>query len=131
VVAPFAFGGDRSRPFVRPGRNRRARGRRSPMAFDVAQPERGGGEMPSRFCETLQAHENPRDPPLHGCPPPARRLAVRTFTIKIREMMTSPRFKRILLKLSGEVLMGEGGLSISPRSPRAGAGDRRCPRTGL
>lgn len=28
--------------------------------------------------------------------------------------MTTPRFKRILLKLSGEVLMGEGGLSIDP-----------------
>ena len=28
--------------------------------------------------------------------------------------MTTPEFKRILLKLSGEVLMGEGGLSIDP-----------------
>ncbi len=28
--------------------------------------------------------------------------------------MTPPRFKRILLKLSGEVLMGEGGLAIDP-----------------
>jgi uridylate kinase len=28
--------------------------------------------------------------------------------------MTLPRYKRILLKLSGEVLMGEGGLSIDP-----------------
>jgi uridylate kinase len=28
--------------------------------------------------------------------------------------MARPRFKRILLKLSGEVLMGEGGLSIDP-----------------
>ena len=28
--------------------------------------------------------------------------------------MTTPPFKRILLKLSGEVLMGEGGLAISP-----------------
>lgn len=28
--------------------------------------------------------------------------------------MTAPRYKRILLKLSGEVLMGEGGLSIDP-----------------
>lgn len=28
--------------------------------------------------------------------------------------MTSPSYKRILLKLSGEVLMGEGGLSIDP-----------------
>ena len=28
--------------------------------------------------------------------------------------MSSPRFKRILLKLSGEVLMGEGGLAIDP-----------------
>ncbi len=28
--------------------------------------------------------------------------------------MTSPRYKRILLKLSGEVLMGEGGKSIDP-----------------
>ena len=28
--------------------------------------------------------------------------------------MTTPKFKRILLKLSGEVLMGEGGLSIDP-----------------
>ncbi|RYY23376.1 MAG: UMP kinase [Sphingomonadales bacterium] len=28
--------------------------------------------------------------------------------------MTDPRYKRILLKLSGEVLMGEGGLSIDP-----------------
>ena len=28
--------------------------------------------------------------------------------------MTAPRFKRILLKLSGEVLMGESGLSIDP-----------------
>jgi len=37
-----------------------------------------------------------------------------TFITKIRETMTTPRFKRILLKLSGEVLMGEGGLAISP-----------------
>ena len=28
--------------------------------------------------------------------------------------MTAPRFKRILLKLSGEVLMGESGLAIDP-----------------
>ncbi|MES2338447.1 MAG: UMP kinase [Pseudomonadota bacterium] len=28
--------------------------------------------------------------------------------------MTTPAFKRILLKLSGEVLMGDGGLSIDP-----------------
>ncbi|PTS87170.1 UMP kinase, partial [Sphingomonas sp. HMWF008] len=28
--------------------------------------------------------------------------------------MTHPRFKRILLKLSGEVLMGSSGLSIDP-----------------
>jgi uridylate kinase len=28
--------------------------------------------------------------------------------------MSTPRFKRILLKLSGEVLMGEGGLAIDP-----------------
>jgi uridylate kinase len=28
--------------------------------------------------------------------------------------MTNPRYKRILLKLSGEVLMGEGGLAIDP-----------------
>jgi uridylate kinase len=28
--------------------------------------------------------------------------------------VTNPRFKRILLKLSGEVLMGEGGLAIDP-----------------
>ena len=28
--------------------------------------------------------------------------------------MTPPRFNRILLKLSGEVLMGEGGLAIDP-----------------
>jgi len=28
--------------------------------------------------------------------------------------MTNPRYKRILLKLSGEVLMGESGLSIDP-----------------
>ena len=28
--------------------------------------------------------------------------------------MTAPRYKRILLKLSGEVLMGEGGLAIDP-----------------
>ena len=28
--------------------------------------------------------------------------------------MTQPRYKRILLKLSGEVLMGEGGLAIDP-----------------
>ncbi|MBM3927907.1 MAG: UMP kinase [Sphingomonadales bacterium] len=28
--------------------------------------------------------------------------------------MSTPRFKRILLKLSGEVLMGDGGLSIDP-----------------
>src|SRR5687768_13183077 len=28
--------------------------------------------------------------------------------------MTRPRFKRILLKLSGEVLMGQGGLAIDP-----------------
>lgn len=30
--------------------------------------------------------------------------------------MTLPRYKRILLKLSGEVLMGEGGLSIDPET---------------
>jgi uridylate kinase len=30
--------------------------------------------------------------------------------------MTTPRYKRILLKLSGEVLMGEGGLSIDPET---------------
>lgn len=30
--------------------------------------------------------------------------------------MTSPRYKRILLKLSGEVLMGESGLSIDPET---------------
>lgn len=30
--------------------------------------------------------------------------------------MTIPRYKRILLKLSGEVLMGEGGLSIDPET---------------
>ena len=30
--------------------------------------------------------------------------------------MSSPRFKRILLKLSGEVLMGEQGLSIDPET---------------
>ena len=29
-------------------------------------------------------------------------------------MTAGPRFKRILLKLSGEVLMGEGGLAIDP-----------------
>ena len=30
--------------------------------------------------------------------------------------MTNPRYKRILLKLSGEVLMGESGLSIDPET---------------
>jgi uridylate kinase len=30
--------------------------------------------------------------------------------------MTAPRFQRILLKLSGEVLMGESGLSIDPET---------------
>ncbi len=37
--------------------------------------------------------------------------------------MTRPRFKRILLKLSGEVLMGEGGLSIDPETVARVAGE--------
>ena len=37
--------------------------------------------------------------------------------------MQSPRFKRILLKLSGEVLMGEGGLSIDPTVTSRVAGE--------
>ncbi|MBA3897489.1 MAG: UMP kinase [Sphingomonadaceae bacterium] len=37
--------------------------------------------------------------------------------------MSRPRFKRILLKLSGEVLMGEGGLSIDPASTARVAGE--------
>lgn len=37
--------------------------------------------------------------------------------------MTLPRFKRILLKLSGEVLMGEGGLSIDPAVTARVAGE--------
>ena len=41
----------------------------------------------------------------------------------------APRFKRILLKLSGEVLMGEGGLGIDPDRDRARRrGDRGRPR---
>jgi uridylate kinase len=37
--------------------------------------------------------------------------------------MTAPRFKRILLKLSGEVLMGEGGLAIDPAVTARVAGE--------
>ncbi|RDE05075.1 UMP kinase [Sphingomonas aracearum] len=37
--------------------------------------------------------------------------------------MTEPRFKRILLKLSGEVLMGEGGLAIDPAVTSRVAGE--------
>jgi uridylate kinase len=37
--------------------------------------------------------------------------------------MTAPRFKRILLKLSGEVLMGEGGLAIDPSVTARVAGE--------
>ena len=37
--------------------------------------------------------------------------------------MSDPRFKRILLKLSGEVLMGEGGLSIDPTVTARVAGE--------
>ncbi len=37
--------------------------------------------------------------------------------------MTLPRFKRILLKLSGEVLMGQGGLAIDPEVTARVAGE--------
>lgn len=37
--------------------------------------------------------------------------------------MTPPAFKRILLKLSGEVLMGEGGLAIDPEITARVAGE--------
>ena len=37
--------------------------------------------------------------------------------------MTSPRFKRILLKLSGEVLMGDGGMAIDPAVTARVAGE--------
>ena len=37
--------------------------------------------------------------------------------------MTPSRFKRILLKLSGEVLMGEGGLAIDPETTARVAGE--------
>ena len=37
--------------------------------------------------------------------------------------MTAPRYKRILLKLSGEVLMGEGGLAIDPTVTARVAGE--------
>ncbi|MEO5867471.1 MAG: uridine monophosphate kinase, partial [Sphingomonas sp.] len=37
--------------------------------------------------------------------------------------MTTPRHKRILLKLSGEVLMGEGGLAIDPAVTARVAGE--------
>ncbi|MDT8758078.1 UMP kinase [Sphingomonas psychrotolerans] len=37
--------------------------------------------------------------------------------------MTAPSFKRILLKLSGEVLMGEGGLAIDPAVTARVAGE--------
>ena len=37
--------------------------------------------------------------------------------------MTTPRYKRILLKLSGEVLMGEGGLAIDPAVTARVAGE--------
>ena len=37
--------------------------------------------------------------------------------------MPAPRFKRILLKLSGEVLMGEGGLAIDPAVTARVAGE--------
>lgn len=37
--------------------------------------------------------------------------------------MTRPTYKRILLKLSGEVLMGEGGLSIDPAMTARVAGE--------
>lgn len=40
---------------------------------------------------------------------------VRTLFPNRQDLMTAgPRYKRILLKLSGEVLMGEGGLAIDP-----------------
>ena len=37
--------------------------------------------------------------------------------------MSSPAYKRILLKLSGEVLMGEGGLAIDPEVTARVAGE--------
>ncbi|SOB87836.1 uridylate kinase [Sphingomonas guangdongensis] len=37
--------------------------------------------------------------------------------------MSTPRYKRILLKLSGEVLMGEGGLAIDPAVTARVAGE--------
>ncbi|MES2095474.1 MAG: UMP kinase [Pseudomonadota bacterium] len=37
--------------------------------------------------------------------------------------MTSPAYKRVLLKLSGEVLMGEGGLAIDPAVTARVAGE--------
>ncbi|WP_174285883.1 UMP kinase [Sphingomonas bacterium] len=37
--------------------------------------------------------------------------------------MTPPRFKRILLKLSGEVLMGDGGMAIDPTVTARVAGE--------
>ena len=37
--------------------------------------------------------------------------------------MTPPRFKRILLKLSGEVLMGDGGMAIDPAVTARVAGE--------
>jgi len=38
-------------------------------------------------------------------------------------LMSSPRFRRILLKLSGEVLMGPGGLTIDPAMTARVAGE--------
>jgi uridylate kinase len=43
--------------------------------------------------------------------------------------VSDPRFKRILLKLSGEVLMGEGGLSIDPAVTARVAGEIADART--
>ncbi len=43
--------------------------------------------------------------------------------------MNTPRFKRILLKLSGEVLMGEGGLAIDPAVTARVAGEIADART--
>ena len=42
--------------------------------------------------------------------------------------MSSPSYKRILLKLSGEVLMGEGGLAIDPTFTARVAGEIRDAR---
>jgi uridylate kinase len=48
---------------------------------------------------------NPAPAPLRSAPPPTS-----FYWIPV----TAPSYKRILLKLSGEVLMGEGGLAIDP-----------------